>query len=269
MVVGTSVGALNGWAIAGGCPPDELIRQWSRSGCRRLPPITDAARFPGADFFDYDSFSHHIQELYSRFPPRIPCGVVVTDLLRLRPRLVQSADITLASIWRRRAPFPLGVRPVRVDGRLYVDGGLLNAVPLWAAKRDGSDPGSGGECAAAAAVAGGADGCGRGPLDQPANCRNKAIWKWSRSHPRLRSAASRNRCDGTAMPYSARSSAARMMPGGPWWNCNRVAIRRGPFYNKPFMPNYRIYRMKESPRQHFRWAPHVSGAANVKRKRLR
>jgi len=24
--------------------------------------------------------------------------------------------------------------------------------------------------------------------------------------------------------------------------------------------------MKEAPRQHFRWAPHVSGAANVKRK---
>ena len=32
------------------------------------------------------------------------------------------------------------------------------------------------------------------------------------------------------------------------------------------MPNYQIYRMKESPRQHFRWAPHVSGAANVKRR---
>jgi len=32
------------------------------------------------------------------------------------------------------------------------------------------------------------------------------------------------------------------------------------------MPNYRIYRMKESPRQHFRWAPHVSGAASVKRR---
>lgn len=32
------------------------------------------------------------------------------------------------------------------------------------------------------------------------------------------------------------------------------------------MPNYRVYRMKEAPRQHFRWAPHVSGAANVKRK---
>ena len=32
------------------------------------------------------------------------------------------------------------------------------------------------------------------------------------------------------------------------------------------MPSYRIYRMKEAPRQSFRWAPHVSGAAQVKPK---
>ena len=32
------------------------------------------------------------------------------------------------------------------------------------------------------------------------------------------------------------------------------------------MANYRIYRMKDSPRQHFRWAPHVSGPAVVKPK---
>lgn len=32
------------------------------------------------------------------------------------------------------------------------------------------------------------------------------------------------------------------------------------------MPNYRVYRMKDSPRQQFRWAPHVSGAASVKLK---
>jgi hypothetical protein len=30
------------------------------------------------------------------------------------------------------------------------------------------------------------------------------------------------------------------------------------------MPLYRIYRMKDSPRQQFRWAPHVSGCATVK-----
>jgi len=32
------------------------------------------------------------------------------------------------------------------------------------------------------------------------------------------------------------------------------------------MPVYRIYRMKDSPRQQFRWAPHVSGCASLKPK---
>jgi hypothetical protein len=32
------------------------------------------------------------------------------------------------------------------------------------------------------------------------------------------------------------------------------------------MPVFRIHRMKDGPRQQFRWAPHVSGPANVKPK---
>ena len=32
------------------------------------------------------------------------------------------------------------------------------------------------------------------------------------------------------------------------------------------MAIYRVYRMKEAPRQQFRWAPHVAGAAAVKAK---
>jgi hypothetical protein len=30
------------------------------------------------------------------------------------------------------------------------------------------------------------------------------------------------------------------------------------------MPTYRIHRMKDAPRQQFRWAPHVAGCASVK-----
>ena len=32
------------------------------------------------------------------------------------------------------------------------------------------------------------------------------------------------------------------------------------------MPQFRIHRMKDAPRQSFRWAPHVSGSAQVKPK---
>ena len=37
-------------------------------------------------------------------------------------------------------------------------------------------------------------------------------------------------------------------------------------YNNLAMPHYRIYRMKDSPRQQFRWAPHLSGCAALKPK---
>ena len=136
MVIGTSVGALNAWSIAGGCPPDELIQRWTNPASAaflqlRMPPL------PWRGFFDYDSFSHHIRELYSAFRPRIACGVVMTDMLRLRQRLVQSADIRWEHLPATCA-IPVGLPPVRVDGRLYVDGGLLNTLSLWAATEMGA-----------------------------------------------------------------------------------------------------------------------------------
>lgn len=43
--------------------------------------------------------------------------------------------------------------------------------------------------------------------------------------------------------------------------------KRSPIhYNEPFMPLFRIHRMKDAPRQQFRLAPHVSGVAVVKPK---
>lgn len=136
MVIGTSVGALNAWAIAGGCPPDDLIRRWTDPAAAAFLQLRTSL-LPRRGFFDYDSFSGHIQELYAAFRPQIPCGVVMIDLLQRRPRLVQSGDIR----WEHLAAacaIPVGVPPVRVDGRLYVDGGLLNVVPLWAATHMGA-----------------------------------------------------------------------------------------------------------------------------------
>src|SRR6266852_1071153 len=44
----------------------------------------------------------------------------------------------------------------------------------------------------------------------------------------------------------------------------RQSRRSSPRFRIASMPLYRVYRMKESTRQHFRWAPHVSGKAAVK-----
>ena len=136
LIIGTSVGALNAWAIAGGCPPDELVRRWTDPSAAAFLELR-VPRLPWRGFFDQESFSHHIQELYAAFQPQWPCGVVMIDLLRRRPRLVQSPEIR----WQHLAAacaIPVGVAPVRVDGRLYVDGGLLNVAPLWAATKMGA-----------------------------------------------------------------------------------------------------------------------------------
>src|ERR1039457_6584211 len=40
LVVGTSAGALNGWAIAGGCPPAELVDMWRGRARALFPPAS-------------------------------------------------------------------------------------------------------------------------------------------------------------------------------------------------------------------------------------
>src|SRR4051794_26558392 len=63
IVVGASIGSLNGWAIAGGCTPQELIDRWLR-------------------FHD-----NSIRGMHESYRPKAAYGVVVTDALRLKPRL--------------------------------------------------------------------------------------------------------------------------------------------------------------------------------------
>ncbi|MGI8746625.1 MAG: patatin-like phospholipase family protein [Bryobacteraceae bacterium] len=119
LIVGASIGALNGWAIAGRCDPDELIQRWLRPqplsswGVRRA-----------------------IREIHERYQPRIEYGAVVTDALRLRPKLVRDVS------WRHlvaSAAIPGLSPPPRIDGRYYCDGGLLCALPLWAAVEMGAE----------------------------------------------------------------------------------------------------------------------------------
>ncbi len=131
LVVGTSAGSLNGWLIAGGCPPQELIRFWADPATAdflKLRPFIERCHGP----FDGQSFLKGVQELYARSRPRVPFGVVLTDLARLRPRLFQSEEVT----WQHLAAscaIPLALPPQRIGGRLYVDGGLVGVLPLWAA----------------------------------------------------------------------------------------------------------------------------------------
>jgi predicted acylesterase/phospholipase RssA len=136
LVVGTSAGALNGWLIAGGCAPEELINLWvDPSAAAFLKLRSPLQRWRG--LFDGPAFCASIQALYARHRPQIPIGVVLTEVPQLVPRLFQNDEIT----WQHLAAacsIPLALPPQRIGSRWYVDGGLLGALPLWPAPQMGA-----------------------------------------------------------------------------------------------------------------------------------
>src|SRR5260370_16070387 len=79
LVVGASVGALNGYLIASGVPPSELREHWLDARNSR-----------------YQDLEANIRLLTQRYQPSRPLAVAITDLLRLKPRTVRDEAVT----WR-------------------------------------------------------------------------------------------------------------------------------------------------------------------------
>ena len=153
LVVGASIGAVNGWAIAGGCPPDELIQRWlNLEGAERYRWKLPKTIFGG--ILDSQPLARGIREIYESFQPKVDFAMVVTDLLKLRPRVFHAGQVTSEHLIASTAIVGL-FDQVRLDGRLYSDGGLLSAVPLWAAAELGATQGSGSGCAPGAPRDGG------------------------------------------------------------------------------------------------------------------
>jgi NTE family protein len=130
LIVGVSAGALNGWALAGGCSPDELIAVWTDRASADLMHLRPA--LPWRGFFDPKPLARHIQNLFARFQPRVPFAATMVEVPRLRQVLVRGERMTPAHLMASCA-IPCGFPPVRIGGKFYVDGGLLSVVPLWAA----------------------------------------------------------------------------------------------------------------------------------------
>jgi NTE family protein len=135
LIAGASVGALNGYAIAGGASPEELAELWLSpefANLRNLPHTIRAlmSRYPLTAGAGPDYAEGHRPDYAESHRPDY--ALILTDLLRLKPKIFQGAAIT----WRHLAAscaIP-GVLPIQtIDGRRYCDGGLLNPLPVWAA----------------------------------------------------------------------------------------------------------------------------------------
>ena len=135
-VVGTSAGALNGWAIAGGVDPAVLADRWQSPRMAKLMRL----RFPFPPWrgiFGPGAIEELAREFFETFRPRVPFAATMVEVPRLVAVLVRGEEMT----WRHllaSCAIPLGYPPVKIDGRTYVDGGLLGALPLWAAAEIGA-----------------------------------------------------------------------------------------------------------------------------------
>jgi Predicted esterase of the alpha-beta hydrolase superfamily len=136
IVVGASIGSLNGWLIAGGCPAEELVRRWlTLEGASRHRWRLPA--FLSDGIIDCTSLNQWIQEMYEEFKPRVEYGLVATETFTLRPKLFRSHEIT----WKHLASscaVPVFLGHHRIDGTIYSDGGIIDPLPLWAAVEMGA-----------------------------------------------------------------------------------------------------------------------------------
>jgi NTE family protein len=136
IVVGASVGVLNGYYIAAGVPAEELVRDWLD------PAAGDMMRFRFPLLFWNGVFDPHALELRAKhlvtnLTPQVDFGVVLVEWPSLRRKLFCYKEVT----WRHlvaSCSVPGGFPPVRIGGRLYFDGGVLEATPIWAAAEMGA-----------------------------------------------------------------------------------------------------------------------------------
>jgi NTE family protein len=136
MVVGVSVGALNGFAIASGCRPAELLERWR-------DPIAGQTlkmrRNPGLrrGWFCPRALRNQAESLFREFSPRIPFALAVIEVFTLRTRLVRHPEVTAAHL-AATCSIPVFLPMVKIGRRRYVDGGIFEKLPIWAAAEMGA-----------------------------------------------------------------------------------------------------------------------------------
>lgn len=148
LVVGTSVGAMNGAAVAAD-PSIETVRQlesiWSRLDDE---PVFAASLFAGAARLARSRT--HVQpieplrELIERMLParrfdelKVPFECVAACIERAAEHWFSTGSLVNAIL--ASAAVPGILPPVEIDGEHYVDGGIVNSIPIERAVQLGAD----------------------------------------------------------------------------------------------------------------------------------
>lgn len=135
-VVGVSAGAIGGATYCAGVPLEDMRRlalelRWTRLG--RLVP-------PRLGFFDSSKLESHLLEIigprtFDQLP--IPLAVVAADLMREEVVVLREGPVARAV--RASCALPCIFTPVEWEGRLLVDGGVLNNLPVSVVREMGAE----------------------------------------------------------------------------------------------------------------------------------
>lgn len=135
LVIGSSIGALNGACVAAGMPVEEMARWWGPIGRRdvarfSLRGVFTPARHPA--LFSLDPLRQLLRKVLpvTRFEALpIPLTIVTTSLQRGKPVYWGGAGDMIEPLVASMS-LPGVFPPVAIDGDQFVDGGIANNVPL-------------------------------------------------------------------------------------------------------------------------------------------
>lgn len=136
LVVGTSVGALNGAWVAADAPLDELAELWRslrRGQVFPADPLRGLLGFAGrSDHLVSDRGLRRLLRDHLRFErledAPVPFHVLATDVLSGLGVLLSDGPAVEAIL--ASAAIPGVLPPVPIDGRSYMDGGVVNNTPI-------------------------------------------------------------------------------------------------------------------------------------------
>jgi NTE family protein len=136
LVVGTSAGSLVAAMYASG---KSGVEMGSLAESMDESAITDWM-FPGRGMLRGEALASYVRKMTGGKlieQMKMPLGIVATDLGNGQPVLFQRGDTGLAV--RASSAVPAVFQPVPINGREYVDGGLVAPVPVRFAKQMGAE----------------------------------------------------------------------------------------------------------------------------------
>jgi NTE family protein len=139
IVLGTSIGAVNGYLISRSASPDDMRAAWLDLPPRVTP--LPGARWPLPYSRAVPRFRGWVAEIgrsFSARPAAARLQVCLADLLTGAMRVIEDGAVTPHHLLAACA-LPSIVPPVRLDGRFYLDGGVFYPLPLKEAIAVGAD----------------------------------------------------------------------------------------------------------------------------------